>query len=57
MKRLGISKLELSPEDRETISKSEKSVRDLNKIDLLGAMKRLGIKKLELSPKDEAALS
>ncbi len=57
MKRLGISKLELSPEDRETISKSEKSVRDLNKIDLLEAMKRLGIKKLELSPKDEAALS
>lgn len=57
MKRLGIPKLEIAPEDREVISKSEKPVRDLSENDLLVAMKRLGIKKLELSPEDEAVIS
>lgn len=51
MKRLGISKLEITSENRETISKSKKLVRELNKEEILAAMKRLGIKKLEVDTK------
>jgi hypothetical protein len=57
MKRLGIQKLEITPEDRDTISKSEKPARDLSEKDILAAMKRLGIQKLELIPEDIGAIS
>jgi tRNA(Ile2) C34 agmatinyltransferase TiaS len=57
MKRLGIQKLEVTPEDRDVISKSEKPVRDLREKDLLAAMKRLGIQKLELTQEDTGAIS
>jgi vacuolar-type H+-ATPase subunit F/Vma7 len=48
MKRLGIQKLEITPEDQETISTSKQPVKVLSKEDILTAMKRLGINKLEV---------
>ncbi|MCW4038354.1 MAG: hypothetical protein NWF13_06415 [Candidatus Bathyarchaeota archaeon] len=57
MKRLGIQKLEVTPDDRNIISKAKKPVRDLSEKEILAAMKRLGIQKLEVTPEDNGAIS
>jgi hypothetical protein len=57
MKRLNIQKLEITLEDRETVSKSKKPVRELNKEEILAAMKRLGIKKLEVYTEDQQTIT
>jgi hypothetical protein len=57
MKRLGIQRLEVTPNDRTVISQSAQPIPDLNQKDLLAAMKRLGIQRLELPPEDTAATS
>lgn len=49
MKRLGIYKLEITPEDRETIVKSKQPVKELSKEEIVAAMTRLGITKLEVT--------
>jgi hypothetical protein len=57
MKRLGIQKLEVTPDDRNVISKAKKPASKLSKKDILAAMKRLGIQKLEIIPEDNRAIS
>ena len=57
MKRLGIHKLEVTPDDRNIISKAKKPVRDLSEKEILAAMKRLGIHKLEITPEDNETIS
>ena len=47
MQRLGIQKLEITPEDREVITRSRQPVRELSRDEIVAAMKRLGITKLE----------
>jgi hypothetical protein len=48
MKRLAIQKLEITPEDQETISTSKQPVKVLSKEEIVTAKKRLGINKLEV---------
>lgn len=57
MKRLGIQKLEITPEDREVISRSKQPVKELSREEIMAAMKRLGIKKLEVETEDQQAIT
>jgi septum formation inhibitor-activating ATPase MinD len=53
MKRLRIKKLEITPEDREVISRSNQPAKELSREEIVAAMKRLGITKLEVETKDQ----
>jgi len=53
MKRLRIQKLEITPEDREVISRSTQPVKELSRDEIVAAMKRLGITKLEVKTEDQ----
>jgi hypothetical protein len=52
MKRLKIQKLEITPDDREVISRSKQPVKELSRDEIMAAMKRLGITKLEVKTED-----
>lgn len=53
MKRLRIQKLEITPEDREVISRSTQPAKELSRDEIVAAMKRLGITKLEVKTEDQ----
>lgn len=56
MKRLGIQKLEITPDDREIILKSKQPVKDLSRVEIVAAMKRLGIKKFEVNSAEQQVI-
>jgi hypothetical protein len=57
MKRLRIQKLEITPEDREVISRSTQPVKELSRDEIMVAMKRLGITKVEVKTEDQQTRS
>lgn len=53
MRQLGIQKLEITPDDRELISRSKQPMKDLSREEIEAAMKRLGIKKIEVDTEEQ----